>query len=362
MSENELGETHPNTAKTDELEVTQPYKAPGQLEAPDADSAEDTQIITKKAKPNRRVFGAVAGLLAFVLIGSLGGYFSAIGARQKEATLQKAVEAFTQFGLGEGDLTVGNCDIARQRFSFVIELDPTYPGAAEKLAQSMLCAGTTGTTQEPALQASPEATPTPDPRGAEEIYNQSQGLQAAQNWGELLVNLDTLRGIYPDFEPIQVDGLYYIALRNRGTTRILAEGELESGIFDLNRAEQIGPLDTDAATYREWAILYIVAQSFWDVDWGQAVQFFSQLAVSAPNLHDTTFFTAQDRLAEAQLNYASQLIDRALFLSGAKGWCDAVQLLEEANSYSPHSPEVQPTAVWISEKCTLNPDSQPNIP
>jgi tetratricopeptide (TPR) repeat protein len=207
-----------------------------------------------------------------------------------------------------------------------------------------------------------EVTPTPDLRAAEDIYSQAQTQLAEQNWTELMITIDTLRANYPDFEPIAGDGMYYLALRNRGVNRIIGAGELEPGIYDLNRATQIGPLDAEAENYRQWAALYIVAQSFWGVDWAQAVQYFSQIAAIAPSLHDSNFFTAQDRLAEAQVHYAGDLVNRALFLSGAKGWCEAEQLMNEANSISPHAPEVQPTAVWISEKCALNPDSQADVP
>lgn len=363
MSEKDLGETQPQG--TDEpgdltaLESTQASRPGTEPETPSEDPLADTQSLKKRPRRWRWALAALGGLLLFVGLGALVGAQSGISARQNKARLDRAVEAVAQFELGQADLQAGKCDIARQRFEYVIQLDPSYPGAAVRLAESMLCAGTAP--QEILVEATPVLTPTPDLRDAEDIFTQSQALFVAKNWDELLQNLDTLRKNFPDIHPIEVDDMYYIALRNRGVSRILANGELERGIFDLNRAEQIGPLDVEANQYRDWAILYIVGQSFWEVDWAQAVQYFSQIAAVAPNLYDVNFFTAQDRLATAQVGYAEELVKLALFYAGAKGWCDANELMRTADSYSPHSPELKPTASWITEKCELNPDEEPRV-
>lgn len=359
----DMSDTQPNEAEKTQplpsLEETQASTSASEIEATQEAQIGREASLPPDASQRQWVLGAIAGLVLFIALGALGGVQSGINARQSRERLEKAVEAVAQFELGRADLEAGNCTIALQRFEYVIQLDPSYPGAADQLAQAMLCAGPDQ--QTPAAEVVVEGTPTPDLRSAEEILSQSQALLAAQNWEELLLGLDSLRTNYPDFEPIQVDDMYYIALRNRGVQRILAEGQLESGIFDLNRAEQIGPLDAEANNYRDWAILYVVGQSFWEVDWAQSVQYFSQLAAIAPSLHDVNFFTAEDRLAQAQVGYAQDLNKQAVFLAGSKGWCDAVALMEEAETYSPHPPEFEPTATYIQEKCELNPDETPRI-
>lgn len=301
----------------------------------------------------RWVVGLVIAFIVFIGLGALGGMQAGLSTRQSAERLQSAVEAETQFQLALVNMQAGQCDLARQRFEYVNQLNPQYPGILDHLAQSMLCASGTAT---PTPGGPDGPTPTPDLRGADQIFADAQTLLAAQSWDSLLLSLDTLRTNFPDYDPIEVDRMYYISLRNRGVGRILPVGDLEGGIYDLNRAAQIGPLDSDAENYRQWAIAYIIGASFWEIDWTQVVQYFQPLAAAAPQLHDLSFFTAQDRLATALVFYAEDLIDQADRLARDKQWCSAEQMMNEANAYSPLQPDVQPTATWYSEKCALNGD------
>ncbi|MEX1071066.1 MAG: hypothetical protein WEC37_00420 [Anaerolineales bacterium] len=330
--------TQPKGAgQASDLAATQQVKAPAK---------------SKRSKRLRWLIGGVVAFIVFIGLGALGGMQAGIFARQQEAEMANAVEAFTQFQLGLDDMQKGNCDIARQRFEYVIELEPGYPGIVDQYVQSQLCS--TGTAVPEEVAAGP--TPTPDMRGAELIFADAQSLLLSQNWDQLLLILDTLRKNFPDFQPIEVDRMYYIALRFRGASKILEVGDLEGGIFDLNRAEQIGPLDADAQSYRQWAVWYIVGQSFWEIDWIQVVEYFKLVAPAAPQLHDLDFFTAQDRLATAYVFYAQDLIDEADRLAGDKQWCSAEAKLDEAASYAPLPPEVEPTATYYFDKCALNGD------
>lgn len=347
----------------DNLEKTMP--TPPKRKRAAADTAETQRVenppseapqMEAKPRPKRGrwVLAAIGSFLLLLFLGAFAGYQTAVSARQAEARLQSAVEANYQYQLGLIDLQNGACDRARERFIYVIGLIPEYPQVQEQLVQASLCAGTTPS---PILdaQATVGPSPTPDPRGADQIFADAQGLLAARNWDALLPSLDTLRKNFPDFQPIEVDRLYYIGLRNRGADRIVA-GDLERGIFDLNRAEQIGPIDVEAQNYRQWAVWYIVGASFWEVDWTQSVQYFQLVAAAAPSLHDLNFFTAQDRLVEAYVGYAGELIRQADDLARDKQWCSAQAKMDESNGYSPLSPEDQDNYNFYAEKCTLNGD------
>jgi len=292
----------------------------------------------------------LAGLGLFVLLLGLGawsGYQTAVSARKSQQALQSAVEANFQFQLGVEDLKKGFCTRARDRFVYVIQLVPDYPEAQDQLILASLCADA-GATQAAEVTAGP--TPTPDLRDAETIFAEAQTLLSAQNWDALLPSLDTLRKNFPDFHAIEVDRLYYIAYRNRGVQRIMPPvGDLERGIFDLNRAEQIGPLDETAEKVRQWAVWYIIGTSFWEVDWTQAVQYFEYLAGpagAAPQLHDTSFFSAIDRLTQARAGLSLELIAQAERYARDKQWCAAADAMDQANAYSPLDPEAQ--ALWVN--------------
>ena len=58
-----------------------------------------------------------------------------------------------------------------------------------------------------------------------------------------MVVLDTLRRKDPAFHTVEVDGMYYFALRNLGVDLIQA-GNLEGGIYELTLAERFAPLET----------------------------------------------------------------------------------------------------------------------
>jgi hypothetical protein len=301
----------------------------------------------------RWIFGGLGIFVLLLGLGAWSGYQTALSERTAQEALQGAVEANYQFQLGVQDLAAGQCARARDRFVYVIQLAPDYPGAQDQLIQASLCAGQ-GAAQPVAQDGEAGGpTPTPDLRGAEQIFADAQNQLVAKTWDNLLPMLDTLRKNYQDFQPIEVDRMYYIAYRNRGTDRIIA-GDLERGIFDLNRAEQIGPLDNDAANYRSWASMYIVGASFWEVDWTQAVQYFQQLAVAAPGLHDG-FYSSQERLALALVGYAGDLILEAESLANDKQWCTAEAKMAESNGYSPIVDQVK-IDEWnlYSEKCLLN--------
>ena len=97
--------------------------------------------------------------------------------------------------------------------------------------------------------------------------------------------------------------MLFVALRNRGIDKIAQLHDLEGGNYDLTLAERFGPLDSEARNWRDWADLYIRGASFWDVDWGQAIYYFSQLASAAPNLSDLSGWTASSRYMDALLGY-----------------------------------------------------------
>ena len=181
-------------------------------------------------------------------------------------------------------------------------------------------------------------------RGAGELFSQSQILLADEKWTEAIDTLLKLRKDEPDYQTVKVDSMLYVALRNRGVQRILREGDLEGGTYDLALAEKFGPLDIEASNMRTWADLYKTGASFWGLDWGQATFYFGQIIVVAPNLRDNTNMTAAERFRIASIKYGD-------FLVINKEWCLA-QLQYEAALNFGSNPSIEPTATWATKKCT----------
>lgn len=332
-----------SNAKQDD--VTQPFYPQGGTSAQHEPSRDDEPPSAGEAQRRGRswFFWASIGILALLIIASLsayGGYRSAIGERNSFKATQIAGDAETQFLLGMEDIQAGRYELARQRFEYVIQLDPGFPGIQDRLAEVLLELRTTAT---PTTAPTPTLTPTPDLRGRDELYDGGRSMLMSGDWSNAIETLLTLRKRYPDYNAVKVDGMLYVALRNRGVDKIAAEADLEGGMYDLTLAEKFGPLDAEAENWRTWAELYRLGAGFWDIDWGQAVYYFSQLATAVPNLRDGSGLTARDRYREALLGYGDWLAQRG-------EWCLAAEQYELARELNAE-PELEPTAVFASDQC-----------
>ncbi len=307
-------------------------------------------------KRNLWVLWAFLVVLALALIAggsAFAGYNSAIDQRTRYESTLVAGEATNQYVLAQQDIALGNYDRARQRLEYIIKIDPNYPNASDQLAFVLTQQRITAT---PTLAPSPTLTPTPDYRGRDDLFTQAQNLLVGRDWTGTIDTLLLLRKNYPDYLAVKVDDMLFVALRNRGIDKIANNHDLEGGNYDLTLAERFGPLDSDARNWRDWANLYILGASFWDVDWAQAVYYFSQLANAAPNLSDVSGWTATNRYMDALLGYGD-------WFAAKEQWCDAQAQYDTYMSMLA-SPEVEPTAVYAADKCTQasNPPPAPTTP
>jgi len=312
MENENLDETHPTEVDQGDL------------------SLEDTQATPVEAPKKRRGISWFWWLLIAVLIlvgvvagsGYLG-YQEGIGRRTDFETNQLAQAVKEQYDLGVQDIEAKRFEIARQRFEYVIQLDPDYPGVTDRLAEVMLAQNATATMTPvpptPTTTPTIAFTPTPDLRGEAELFAQAEDYMVNQEWDEAIETLELLRKKNPEYNAIDVDGMLYLSLRNRGAYKI-GSGDLELGIYDLSLAEGFGPLDTEANGLRTWARYYITGASFWEVDWGQAAYYFSQVYPMTPNMHDGTGWSAAQRYLEAVVHYSEYLVEQ-------EDWCAAEEQL-----------------------------------
>ena len=272
---------------------------------------EDEPANTKpQHKKPRRFVWILSGFFLMLLLAAAGGLLGYRSAIQKRIAAQQdqiAMIATTQYQLGVNELDAGNYTMARKRFEYVISLDPSFPGAAEKLTDVMLKMALI-TTPTPVVEAGPAPTATPDLRGAEAIFNQAVQVYRGQDWNATIATLDRLRDEDITYRTLEVDGMYYMALRFRGIQKIVQEGNLEGGMYDLSQAERYGPVDSQADQYRTWARYYLTGSSFWDVDWPKAIDYFYQVYAALPNLRDGSGWTAMERYRKASIAYGDQLV------------------------------------------------------
>jgi tetratricopeptide (TPR) repeat protein len=294
---------------TEQIESTQPSTPP---------QPDDTQPIGKvKKKINwKSIAISILGFLLLIGLGGFSGYSSGLNARQNAESEILDQQLSEQFSFALVDIQFGRYENARQRLEFIISKNPSFPGAQEKLTE-VLVASSIPT-------AAPTITPTvtPDFSGAESAFSRAKELIRLQDWSNALGALDTIRKLDPTYKTAQVDGMYYFALRNNGYDLITKQGNLEGGIYFLTLAERFGPLDNTAVGLRDGARAYITGASFWELDWEQAVNYFSQVGAGWPSLWDGTM-TASQRYFFALMRYGDDLFAKQSF-------CDANSVYQEA--------------------------------
>jgi tetratricopeptide (TPR) repeat protein len=345
----------PNTDNTQptrpdaDVEETRPVSTspepplPGQPPASAMDAAP-----TEPLPPSKRVRHwpwVVGGIVLVLLCGALGGvlgYHTALKVRAQVSAEQITTVATEQFMLGLQEQSSGQLDLALKRFQYVIQLDPNFPGAQEKLTEVMMAVALLQTPSPTAPQATPTLTPTPDTRAEEEIFNNARDLVANKQWAEALDMLDTLRNKNLTYRAVQVDGLYYTALRFRGLTKINA-GNLEGGLYDLALVEKFAPLDVDADGVRTWARMYIAGAAYWGVRWDQVILYFSQIYPYYPSMRDATGMTATERYRIALMSYGDQLASEGKY-------CEAVEQYDASYQVGPDG-SLGPTATAVYDEC-----------
>jgi len=291
------------------LEATKPT-----LVSSNEDDTLPTQVEVHKQEKksgSRWLLITLVGFSALLMIAVLSawtGYRSGINLRTEAESTQLAGVASAQYELALVDLQEGRYDRARQRLEYVIKLDPSYPGATDKLAEVLLLINATAT---PTSVPTATVAPTPDTSQTDEIdalFNQGEQQLLNEDWSGAIDTLLKVRKLDPTYKMIQIDGMLFIALRNQGINKILKEGDLEGGVYDLALAKNFGPLDTEAEGVLTWAKLYITGASFWELDWQQAIYYFSQVAPQLPGLRDASGMTASERYRLAIIGYGDTLL------------------------------------------------------
>ncbi|HUS17156.1 MAG TPA: hypothetical protein VM536_19340 [Chloroflexia bacterium] len=289
-----------------------------------ASGVEATAPALPVRRPARRLpLIAIAALLLMLVVlagAAYAGYQAGLSQRVVKDQATQTADLANQYELGLQDLQAGRYVVAAERFEYILRLDPHYRDANQKLADARLALQATATpTPSPTVTPPPTATETHE---AADIFTLAQEQYAAQDWDAVISTLSNLHAVDPSYEAVKANGMLYVALRSRGIARILGD-EMGTGMFDLDQAEAIGPLDAEALNYYAWARLYLAATSWWGLDWRQSMEILQQLYVLAPYFHDTSV-----RLRTATINYADQL-------AKAGDHCTAAQHYAEAQALSP---------------------------
>lgn len=312
-----------------------------------------------QSAPRPRWLLWLAGIAAFgtvvVLTGALSGYASGLNQRAGRQQQEQGAALREQFDLGVQDLLGGRYELAKQRFEYILSVDPGYSGALELLEQAR--AGL----NQPTLTPSPSHTPTLDvtPTATLDLSSLDGLVEAARaansrsDWNAAIEILVTLIGEEPTYRRAEVNQLLYVALRNRGLEKIWA-GDREQGIYDLALAERLAGLDGQAQSWLNSAAFYSFANSYFGLDWPLSTQYFAQIC--AAGIWDACFKYARSAWEYADLLFkeadpcgAVVQYDASLFTldrqDGPPTATEAFNVCLTATAVTPTpSPTVSPTA------------------
>lgn len=300
-------------------------------EASTPEAAQSPEGTPPEARSRRqRIRNAVLIYIAALFVVGLFAYIQGRRAnlQNNEAELTQALDE--QFQLGVQDLSSGRYAVARQRFEAVIQYDPEYPGAEDALVEALL------NLDIPTITPTPQATPTPDPSPPEQLFADAKAAIDTGDWNTVINKLLSLRGKDPEYQKVKVDGYLYIALRNRGMD-LIAQGEMEEGLYNLSLAEQFGPLDRDALFRRTLAQQYLLANSFIGLNWDRAAELFEGLCDQGATSDSCPKF------ADAAWKYGDQLWDAGDVCGADSRYQDSI----EAYTF----PELEPTADKARKVC-----------
>lgn len=254
----------------------------------------------------------LAFLCLLVISISLGGY---AGFRQGEQARweQRLAAAEDHYQRGLARLDAGEYELAIAEFEYVLRLNPNHPLAAQGLAEAQARLADVPT---------PTARPTEDI--AQELYGRGKAAYEAQDWETAARALGELRGFAPDYETESVEEMLFNSLYNYGMA-LLAQDRLEEGIFYLDQALQIRPLDPEAMWERDLAHRYLTAVGYWGVDWERCIQRFEELYALAPAYKDVL-----SRLYRAHVQYGDLWAGKGEMCPAVEQYAQALELVADA--------------------------------
>ena len=315
------------------IEETQPSRAQTPVRGiyvVDSAAAERARARPSWRRASLILFWA-AGFIALIAVSTGIAVYRGVRVGELERETARVQAAEEHYDKGLARLETGEYELAIAEFEYVLELDPSHPTARQGIdeAQARL----------DRLLALP--TPTSETYGlvTDDLYQQAVTRYEAQRWEETVAVLTQLRVLDADYEGTEVEEMLFTSLYNAGLA-LLADDRFEEGVFYLDQAVALRPLDENALTQRSLAVQYMTALGYWGVDWDRCIDRFQQLYVTAPSYTDVAW-----RLYRAHVTYADAWYDDGEMCPAEKQYADALQLFSD--------PEIDDKLAEARETCLV---------
>jgi tetratricopeptide (TPR) repeat protein len=224
-------------------------------------------------------------------------------------------EAGQHYETGLKRLDEGQYRLAEAEFEYVLQIDPDHAQAEQGLAEAR-------------AQLNADPTPTSTPRAeesiADQLYEEASAHYDAERWQQAASVLTSLRQLEPEYRAERVEEMLFESRYQAGLA-LLDEDDFELGIFYLDRAVALRPLDQEASTQRRLAKQYLEALSYWGVDWEACVAHFEDLYRAAPQYKDVF-----QKLYQAHVRYARAWESQGEMCPAVEQYDQALRLLDSS--------------------------------
>ena len=235
------------------------------------------------------------------------------GERQKVEQRLQAAEEHYRVGLQR--LDEGEHYLAIAEFEYVLELNPEHAYAQQGIDEAEA--------RVKRLAVLPTPTSETYELVADDLYQAALVEYEAGRWEDAVAELTQLRVFDPTHRREEVEDMLFTSLYNAGLAS-LEEDRFEEGIFYLDQAVALRPLDEEALAQRSLAIQYMTALGYWGVDWEVCIARFGQLVATAPNYKDVF-----QRLYRAHVTYGNAWYDQGEMCPAEEQYTLALQLLTD---------------------------------
>lgn len=253
------------------------------------------------------------GLLGMVAVAGLAGAQAGQREAAARATATVAASLLDRLQKANDLMREGKYALAEANYAYILQYQPENYGV-----RNLIVTAIAAQTPTP-----PPLTPTPTPFIVDKrlIFEDLVAAGEERDWDSVIRLADQLIALDSDFEAATVGDLRYRALVERGLSRLRA-GQIESGLYDLDRAAAIRPLSDRVEGERRLAAAYQSAIYYFGADWEKSITQLERLYESAPGYRDVGA-----KLLEAYLRAGDAY-------AGAGDWCAAAKKYERAAQFS----------------------------
>ncbi len=253
------------------------------------------------------------GLLGMVAVAGLAGAQAGQREAAVRATATVAASLLDRLQKANDLMREGKYALAEANYAYILQYQPENYGVRHLIATAI--AAQTPTPLPP--------TPTPTPFIVDKrlIFQDLVVAGEERDWDSVIRLADQLIALDSSFEAATVGDLRYRALVERGLRRLRA-GQIEAGLYDLDRAAAIRPLSDRVEGERRLAAAYQSAIYYFGADWEKSITQLERLYQSAPGYRDVGA-----KLLEAYLRAGDAY-------AGAGDWCAAAKKYERAAQFN----------------------------